>query len=135
MPEWRPQVIIDGTGIGRGVCDMFSAAGVDHFRIQITGGEKSTWGYKSANVSKTELISAMQAPLDSGDLQFAKGLREAPVLKNELLDFQRKITESGRATYSARATAHDDIILSIAQACWFLTIEPVEAKFSNWGMT
>jgi hypothetical protein len=36
-----------------------------------------------------------------------------------LKDFQRKVSDAGRATYNARVGAHDDLILAVAIALWF----------------
>jgi hypothetical protein len=65
---------------------------------------------------KGTLVSALEARLHSGELKIAAELLEAPTLKNELKDFSRKVSESGRVTYNARSGAHDDLILSICIA-------------------
>jgi hypothetical protein len=44
-------------------------------------------------------------------------------LQEELRDFQRKVSETGRSTYDARSGAHDDLILSCAIALWYATNE------------
>jgi hypothetical protein len=41
-----------------------------------------------------------------------------------LKDFQRKVSDAGRATYNARVGAHDDLILAVAIALWFSTNMP-----------
>jgi hypothetical protein len=44
---------------------------------------------------------------------------DAGTLAEELKDFQRKVSDAGRATYNARVGAHDDLILAVAIALWF----------------
>jgi hypothetical protein len=34
-------------------------------------------------------------------------LTDAPAMRDELLDFRRRLSETGRATYAARTGAHD----------------------------
>lgn len=57
--------------------------------------------------------------MHSGKLRIAAKLREAEALRGEFVDFERKITASGRATYAARATAHDDLVLSLSMGVWW----------------
>ena len=38
-------------------------------------------------------------------------------MKDELLDFRRKLSDAGRATYAARTGKHDDLVLAVAIAC------------------
>jgi hypothetical protein len=42
-------------------------------------------------------------------------------MKDELLDFRRKLSDAGRATYAARTGAHDDLVLAVAIACWWIS--------------
>jgi len=51
-----------------------------------------------------------------GELKIAAELTESPALKEELRDFVRKVSESGRVIYNARSGAHDDLILAICIA-------------------
>ena len=47
------------------------------------------------------------------------------MLKDELKDFARKVSESGRVTYNARAGKHDDLILSICIVLFIACNRPV----------
>jgi hypothetical protein len=69
-----------------------------------------------APLPKQHLVSTLEARLHSGELKIAAALTESPILKNELQDFARKVSESGRVTFSARSGTHDDLILSICVA-------------------
>jgi hypothetical protein len=66
--------------------------------------------------------------LHSGELRFAKASSEAGALQEELKDFHRKVSEAGRATYQARGSAHDDLVLAVAIAVWFATNEPTSSQ-------
>ena len=58
-------------------------------------------------------------------IKHSAGLADAPALADELKDFRRKVSEAGRATYSARTGAHDDLVLAVAIALWFAKSGPV----------
>jgi hypothetical protein len=53
-----------------------------------------------------------------------RALSDAGPLQEESKDFQRKLSDAGRATYNARVGAHDDLILAVAIALWFSTNMP-----------
>jgi hypothetical protein len=86
----KVELIIDETGVGRPVGDIFNSHGLKPLRITITAGE----------------------------LRFAKELREAPTLQDELKDFRRHVSEAGRYSFSARDGKHDDLVLAVAIALW-----------------
>jgi hypothetical protein len=94
------KLVIDETGVGRAVGDIFDAAGVRPNRITITAGQEATqqsgvrW-----HVAKGNLISGVDARLHTGELRIAEALSDAGVLQEELLDFQtRSQTRAGRLT-------------------------------------
>lgn len=115
------KLVIDATGVGRPVCDMFSAAGMSFVAVTITGGNvtiaKPDGSY---HVCKTDLVSVMQSLLQSGRIKFAKALPEVEVLQKELLNFQVKVTDAANAQFGTwREGAHDDMVLSVALAAWY----------------
>ena len=90
-------------------------------RIVIAAGiEPVRHGHRKWSVPKTELISNLDALLHTGMLKIAAELREAPALAEELQDFRRHVSEAGRNSYGARMGAHDDLVLSLALAAWWL---------------
>ncbi len=62
---------------------------------------------------QARLVSA----LHTDELKIAAALSDAESLQEELKDFQRKVSDAGRATYNARTGAHDDLVLAIAIRC------------------
>ena len=48
--------------------------------------------------------------LHTDELKIAAALSDAEPLQEELKDFQRQVSDAGRATYSACVGAHDDLI-------------------------
>jgi hypothetical protein len=114
------ELLIDETGVGRAVADIFNGAGLQPIRVSITAGSELTCaGAWSWHVAKTVLISTVDAALHTGTLRFADRLHEAAAMREELRDFRRHLSDAGRATYMARAGAHDDLVLAVAIACWW----------------
>ena len=61
-------LVIDESGVGRAVGDMFNAAGLRPVRVSITAGTDATiQGERRWSVSKALLISGVDARLHSGD--------------------------------------------------------------------
>jgi hypothetical protein len=116
------ELVVDATGCGMPVFDLFRAAGLKAIGVIITGGsEEGQTGSACFTVPKSTLVSLLDARLHTGELKFAKELHESPALQNELRDFRRAVSEAGRFSYSARAGKHDDLILAVAIALWRTT--------------
>jgi hypothetical protein len=113
-------LVIDDTGVGRAVSDIFEQAGMRPQRITITSGnEVINAGSGRWHVPKGQLVSTLDAKLHCGELRFAKNLAESGALSDELRDFQRSVSAAGRSTYSARSGRHDDLVLAVAIAAWW----------------
>jgi hypothetical protein len=132
----RPaELVIDETGVGRPVADLFNAAGSKPIQITITAGlETTAQGLRRWHVAKTALISTLDARLHTGELRFAAALSEAPAMRDELLNFNRHVSASGRYSYQARATAHDDLVLAVAIGVWWaVRPAPPQPCFGTYG--
>lgn len=116
-------LVIDGTGVGRAVVDLFRRGGIGGriVAVTITGGhaaaedpDKHGW-----HVPKKDLVAVMQSLMQTKRLDVAKALPEADVLKKELANFKVKITAAANETFGAwREGQHDDLVLAVALACW-----------------
>lgn len=115
-------LVIDRTGVGVAVMDMFTEAwrtgrlaGVTRpVGVTITGGDHGT----DFNVPKSDLMGAVQATLQAGSLRIAPGPL-VPVLQRELLQFRQKITPAGRTTYDTprrEGEGHGDLVMALALA-------------------
>jgi hypothetical protein len=134
-PLEKAKLIIDETGVGRAVGDIFDEAGLNPSRVSITAGDtEAPAGRNRFHVAKSALISRIDALLHTGALRFAAALSEAPAMAEELRDFRRRVSDAGRATYAARVGKHDDLVLAVAIACWWATRPPPpQAAFGVWG--
>src|SRR6266404_1932484 len=113
---------IDETGVGKAVGDIFDAAGLNPRRVTITAGlEPTMHDGRHWHVPKGALITNMEARFHTGELKIADTITDSPALKEELRDFQRKVSEAGRTTFNARSGAHDDLVLAVAIALWTAT--------------
>lgn len=123
-------LVIDQTGCGRPVFDMFVAAGLKPIGVTITGGDAVSGNVRDGyRTPKRDLVAAAQVALQNGSLKVASSLDLAQTLVAELLNFRVTISLSGHDSYGAgpstawREGNHDDLLLSVALAVWFSTIK------------
>lgn len=83
---------------------MFVQNGLNANQVTITAGcdEGTMTGDRRYSVSKSHLVSMLDAKLHTGELRFAKELREAPAMVSELKDFRRHVSEAGHYSFEAR---------------------------------
>ena len=114
-------VVVDATGVGAPIVDLLREKIPLLVAITITGGsnvnEQDKYNY---SVPKRDLISNLQVLYQAKKIKIAKGINDADTLVKELLNFKVKISTSGHDSYDAwREGSHDDLVLSVALACWF----------------
>ncbi len=118
----EPDLLVDATGVGRPVVDLFRERGLRYKAITITGGNKVTVASLAGGygVPKRDLIGALEVPFHSGRLKVAAGLYLWETLRSELQTFRRKVSlTTGMDTYEHwRESDHDDLVLAAALACW-----------------
>jgi hypothetical protein len=125
-------LVVDATGVGRGVVDMLYNLITQRFRkgdptislwpVTITGGT----GRVQANGSwitlpKQELIfTGGFIPLQDGRLKWGPGIPERKVLEEELLNYRKKINIATNNTQFEpwRESEHDDLLFSTCLAVW-----------------
>jgi hypothetical protein len=136
-PIWKGniQVVIDETGVGRPVCDLFRSAGVTFLGVNITAGNEERIERDRAYVPKITIISLMQALLHEARLHLHSELAEAENLRRELENFNVRYTDAGRMTFAAGGSNKDDMTLALALAAWRSSIKEVEpARMYTWHM-
>ncbi len=118
-------LLVDKTGVGSAVVDMFTAAGVRPEAVTITGGDTVIHDLYHYKIPKRELVGQLVALYQTRRLKVAEGLDLVPALINELVNFKIKVNlETGHDSYEAwRESVHDDLVLAVAMACWFAEIE------------
>jgi hypothetical protein len=127
-----PELVVDNTGVGPAVTDLLKKKRLRFKAITITGGDEvHAVGGGRYRVPKRDLVSALEVPFHTGKLKVAEGLELWDVLREELLNFRRKVDlRTAHDSYEHwRETDHDDLVLATALACWWI------ARRSQRGMT
>jgi hypothetical protein len=121
------QLIIDVTGIGKGLFDMAVEQNLDPIGVVIHSGfEVHRRPYdKTVTVPKMRLVSELDKRLQLNDLFVHESLKDWPALRRELLNFRPEITRSGTETWNARSGEHDDLVIALGLALFQLTGEHV----------
>lgn len=112
-------VFYDYTGVGRAVGDLLHDARIPRLhRVHLTGGQDSKDKGTRHAVSKTDLVSRLQAVLHTGELAIEESLSDAAVLARELADYKLNFTTAGNAQFNARSGAHDDLLIATGLALY-----------------
>ena len=114
-------LIIDGTGVGRPVVDMFTRLAMSPITVIITGGNQiSSPVLNEWHVPKSTLVGAFQVALQTRRWKAPRQMPEAATLVKEMQNFRYKISASGNDTYEAwRENQHDDLVLAASLATWY----------------
>lgn len=120
----KPAVIIDGTSAGAAVVEMFRRR-MREQRIElvaalITGGDADTRDDHWWRIPKRDLVSSVQAALQTQRLKIARELPESGTLIRELEQFKAKVVISAAADalVAWREGVNDDLVLALALAVW-----------------
>jgi len=93
--------LIDNTGVGRAVSDLFRQEGLLFYPITITGGENINSEGRRINVPKRDLVATVQVLLQTKRLKIPTTLSEARILLEEMTNFQVKISQAAHDSYGA----------------------------------
>jgi hypothetical protein len=122
--EGSATLLIDQTGVGRAIVDLFRPAPARRVPVEVTGGigvPSNHFGVTS--VPKLELIGAVQVLLQTRRLKIASGMREAAILVRELDRYREKMAASDEME-AWRDGDLDDLVLSTALVCWHADRQP-----------
>ena len=120
-------LVVDGTGVGLPVLQEMTESGLKPIGICITGGHnvgdwKDPRGRKiGKTVPKRDIVQVLQSAFKSRRLHIPRSIDYCKELIDELVNFKVKISSNGTDTYEAwRESIHDDLVLSIGMAVWYL---------------
>jgi hypothetical protein len=125
------ELVLDVTGVGRAVGDLFAVAGLAPIGVTITAGDAVTSEGLNFHVPKLNLVSRLQALLHNGQLKIHKHLADAGALVNELQSFRAEVSASGHWRFGSRSGKHDDLVLATAIALWR---SHGDVCFQSWGL-
>jgi hypothetical protein len=120
-------LVIDRTGVGRAVVDLFRTARVAARLVPVTihGGHAVTptpdGGYNVPKVDLAAVLQALAQRRPEAGLHVHPSLPYADALLQEILTFSVKVNlATGRETFEAwRERDKDDLVLSVGLACWY----------------
>ena len=111
------QVIMDSTGPGDPLLEHVKDSGLHAEGINFT------------NSTKQQLIQNLELQIENEEVSFP----EIQELINELSMYKYEITKAGNATYAAPSGYHDDCVISLALAVWWIT-QRVVPTISSWDI-
>jgi hypothetical protein len=110
-------LIIDATGVGKGVLDILRSLALHPIAITISAGnETHVKNQFSMSVPKFELVSALHGARDR--LHIAPQLPLRDILAEEIAAFQPRKTATGGTTFEAGTGQHDDLVLALSLGVW-----------------
>ena len=118
------ELMVDARGLGWPICDELARLGLGVHRVMTTSGtEESTKtterGTTSFNVPKDRLVAATVVPFQDARLRISLRLPYRDILEAEMEVFGRKFARKpGYEKFEARASEHDDLVMSVCFACW-----------------
>jgi hypothetical protein len=129
-----PALVVDNTGVGVAVTDLLKGEGLKFTPVTITSGDTAHKSGRNWRVPKRVLVAALEVPFHTGALKVAEGLTLWPALREELLNFRRKINlKTTHDSYEHwRETDHDDLVLATALACWRATRRRAVVRVVRW---
>jgi hypothetical protein len=121
-PEPRLTLVVDHSGVGRPVVDLFRRAGLKPVAITITSGVDVTGDdYHGWKVPLYDLVDGLAlAVRQPATLAIAAELPDLPHLLKEFETFERKLTKAGTSqTFgNFREHSHDDQLFAVAVGLW-----------------
>ncbi|MDW7730688.1 MAG: hypothetical protein SCJ94_11925 [Bacillota bacterium] len=119
--EKKPYLVLDYTGVGRAVLDIFRQVGMSPIGIHTSNGDRVHWIPGGYSVPKRDLIGVLTSVFQRGEIQIPAKLPDLKILMAELANFKIKVTAKGNDTYEhAKSTGHDDTVISLALALFYL---------------
>jgi hypothetical protein len=86
------ELVVDFTGVGRGIYDLLVDHGLQPIGVALTGGIEVHRNGSISTVPKSTLVSKLVARVHSGELVVHGDLADWPTLKRELLNFRSEVT-------------------------------------------
>ena len=121
-PMGESTLIMDATGVGAPIVDMFKAARLKPVAVQVHGGQNESYDKGVWHVPKRDLIANAQRFLAENVLKTSDGLEHGDMLIKELESFRRNINiAAGHDSYEAwREGDNDDLVFALCLACWWV---------------
>ena len=128
-------LVVDSTGVGEAVCDIFEDMGLQPERIIFTGGESAkvrtaTKGFggfaprRTINVPKNELVDTLKLATEQRRLRISPNIAFKEDIERQFSHFIEMLTRTKKTTYNNdNPEIHDDIVVTAAMAVWYFLRE------------
>lgn len=130
-------LVVDYTGVGRPVVDLFRQKHLKPIALSITSGAKTNWVTRSeVNVPKKDIVTYLQLVLQNKRMAIAHDLPLLRALTQEFLSFQLKIRDnmmSVTSSYGGAYGINDDIVMSMGIAVWLVEYHSKRRLFAVGG--
>src|SRR5262245_23278624 len=113
-------VVVNATGVGAAITDMFETIVMSPIRVTITGGTQPVRHSDDRySVPKDDVVGAILAQLHNKQLRFGADLKLLEQLREELNSFQfLGRSPTGQEHFGARS---GNLVLALGLACWWAT--------------
>ena len=123
-PLGKATLVLDATGVGRPIVDMFNAAGLGlkPIAVQVHGGSATNYDKGTWHVPKRDLVSSAKRLLGEKSLRIAEGLQHGETLTTELQNYRVAINiATGHDSYDAwrHEGSHDDLVFALCLTTWY----------------
>jgi hypothetical protein len=114
--------VLDEGGVGAGVsdqvCELIPHA--DVYRVTLTGGKSAKWNdSRNLSLPKPQMSSTLIALFEADRIWIPKGEHHAEDLKQELLNYEHKVSQAGHDQYgSIKTGTFDDIVSALGIGIW-----------------
>ncbi len=115
------EVLLDLTGSGRAIVELFERAKIDPIEVRFVGAGMTEEKVPNGpwRIPKVELIGALRVLYEAERLKTAKGLDLVPELLNEFRNFKMRPPRiDPNDPESWREGQSDDLIFAVALAAW-----------------
>jgi hypothetical protein len=112
----RTGLVVDASGIGMPIVKEMRRCGLNPVPITFTPGGRT----RRNNVPKRDLVSGLLLLFQQSRIRIPSNVKLRAELIEEFNNFILKYTQNGNPTFSAAAGAHDDLIMALSLACYFL---------------
>ncbi|MFN0169572.1 MAG: hypothetical protein ACKV22_24385 [Bryobacteraceae bacterium] len=113
-------LVVDATGVGAAVLEMFRHPSIYLHPVVITGGDQVNYAAGRLHAPKAEIVTTLALLLEQDKFRLAHDLPLAAEFHREMTNFRVDARPAGRFRFGAsRAGVHDDLVMAVALAAWF----------------
>ncbi|MFN0167829.1 MAG: hypothetical protein ACKV22_15485 [Bryobacteraceae bacterium] len=119
LPRDTP-LVIDASGVGEVMVDLFKGSAFPVVPVTITGGDRASLSNGRWRVPRQLLAETLAVLIEQEKLGVVADLPYARTLLEELASFDAEIRPTARVSFRPRGEQqHDDLVMALALACWY----------------